>query len=69
MLIAAGRPDEAESVLWEDLKKNAENGWSLELLVKALNAQGKGEEAARTEARFRKAWKDADVMQAKTSRQ
>jgi tetratricopeptide (TPR) repeat protein len=61
VLMAAGRPDEAEAVYWEDLKKNPETGWSLFGLMQALKAQGKSEEAAGVEARFRKAWKDADV--------
>jgi tetratricopeptide (TPR) repeat protein len=55
-LMAAGRPDEAEAVLWEDLKKNAGNAWSLQMLAQALKAQGKPSEAALAEARFRKAW-------------
>lgn len=58
--LAAGRPDEAEAVYWEDLKKNPETGWSLFGLMQALKAQGKVEEAAGIEARFRKAWKNAD---------
>ena len=61
VLLDAGRPDEAEAVYWEDLKKNPENGWSLFGLVQALKAQGKNDEAALIEARFSKAWKDADV--------
>lgn len=61
VLLAAGRPDEAEAVFWEDLKKNAESGWSLRGLVQALEAQGKKEEAALVEARLRKVWKNADV--------
>ena len=61
VLLAAGRADEAEAVLWEDLKKNPENGWSLFGLVEALKAQGKDADAANAEARFMKAWKDADV--------
>jgi len=61
VLLAAGRADEAEAVFWEDLRKNAENGWSLFGLVQALKAQGKDAEAAAAEARFTKVWKDADV--------
>ena len=61
VLTAAGRPDEAEAVSWEDLKKNPENGWSLFGLLQALKAQGKTDEAAHVEARFTKAWQDADV--------
>jgi tetratricopeptide (TPR) repeat protein len=61
VLLAAGRPDEAEAVYWEDLKKNAENGWSLFGLQQALTAQGKNDEAAQIETRFKKAWQDADI--------
>jgi len=61
VLLAAGRADEAEAVYWEDLKKNPENGWSLFGLTQALKAQGKTAEAEVTEARFRKAWQDADI--------
>ncbi len=61
VLLEAGRADEAEAVFWEDLKKNPESGWSLLGLVQALKAQGKDAEAGVAEARFRKAWKDADV--------
>ena len=61
VLLAAGRADEAEAVFWEDLKRNPENGWSLFGLVQALKAQGKNDDAALVEARFKKAWKDADV--------
>jgi tetratricopeptide (TPR) repeat protein len=61
VLLEAGRPDEAEAVFWEDLKKNPVNGWSLFGLAQALKAQGKSDEAAAADARFTKAWKDADV--------
>jgi tetratricopeptide (TPR) repeat protein len=61
VLLAAGRADEAEAVYWEDLRKNPENGWSLFGLAQALKAQGKTSEAEGIEARFRKAWKDADI--------
>lgn len=60
VLLAAGRPDEAETVYWEDLKKNPNNGWSLFGLAQALKAQGKDDEAAAITERFRQAWKDAD---------
>jgi tetratricopeptide (TPR) repeat protein len=61
VLLEAGRADEAETVFWEDLKKNPEIGWSLFGLKQALEAQGKKDEAALVEARFRKAWKEADL--------
>ena len=60
VLLAAGRPDEAEAVFWEDLRKFPDNGWSLFGLMNALKAQGKTEDAAMVEARFNKAWKNAD---------
>ena len=61
VLLAAGRPDEAEAVFWEDLRKNPENGWSLSGLAQALRAQGKQDEAASVQARFARAWREADV--------
>jgi tetratricopeptide (TPR) repeat protein len=66
VLLAAGRPGEAEVAFWEDLKRNPENGWSLSGLLEALKAQKKTEEAAQVEARLRKAWKDADVKRIST---
>jgi tetratricopeptide (TPR) repeat protein len=61
VLLQAGRPDEAEAVYWEDLKKNPENGWALFGLTQALRAQQKEEEAAHVERRFNKAWAGADI--------
>ncbi len=62
VLLAAGRADEAEAVFWEDLKKNAESGWSLAGLVQALTTQGKKADAALVEARLKKAWQRADIQ-------
>jgi tetratricopeptide (TPR) repeat protein len=61
VLLAAGRPGEAEVVYWEDLRRNPENGWSLFGLAQSLRDQGKAGEAAGVEKRFRRAWADADV--------
>jgi tetratricopeptide (TPR) repeat protein len=61
ILLEAGRPAEAETVYWEDLRRNRENGWALFGLLQALRAQNKTEEARLTEARFKKAWARADV--------
>ena len=61
VLLEAGRPAEAETVYWEDLRRNRENGWSLFGLMQALKAQGKNEDAGLVEARFKKAWANADV--------
>jgi tetratricopeptide (TPR) repeat protein len=61
VLLQAGRAAEAESIYWQDLSRNPENGWSLFGLMQSLQAQGKKEQAARIEERFRKAWNQADV--------
>ena len=61
VLLEANRPAEAETVYWEDLKRNRDNGWALFGLMQALKAQGKNEDAALVEARFKKAWAKADV--------
>jgi tetratricopeptide (TPR) repeat protein len=61
VLLEADRPDEAETVFWEDLKKNPETGWALFGLLQALKAQGKNDDAGLVEQRFKKAWKESDV--------
>ncbi len=61
VLLAAGRPDEAESIYWQDLSHNRENGWSLFGLMQSLRAQGKTDQADLIQERFRKAWSLADV--------
>ncbi len=62
ILLSSGRPREAETVYWDDLRRNPDNGWSLFGLAQALRAQdGRGEEAATAQARFDKAWARSDV--------
>jgi len=61
VLIEAGRPREAETIYWEDLRRNRENGWALYGLTKALEAQGKTDQAALVKERLEKAWSRADV--------
>jgi tetratricopeptide (TPR) repeat protein len=61
VLLAAGRVREAETVYWEDLSRNPDNGWSLFGLAQALRAEGRTEDAAAAQARFEKAWARADV--------
>jgi tetratricopeptide (TPR) repeat protein len=60
-LLAANRAAEAETVLWEDLKRNPEHGWTLALLSKALKLQDKSQDAALIDARFAKSWKGPDA--------
>jgi tetratricopeptide (TPR) repeat protein len=61
VLLQAGRAAEAEAAYREDLRRNPENGWSLYGLAQSLRAQGKTDEAAAVDARFRRAWARADV--------
>jgi tetratricopeptide (TPR) repeat protein len=61
VLLEGNRAAEAETVYWEDLKRNRESGWALFGLVQALKAQGKNDDAALAEARFKKAWARSDV--------
>jgi tetratricopeptide (TPR) repeat protein len=61
VLLEAGRPVEAEVVFWDDLRRNRESGWALFGLQQALAAQGKADEAALVQERFKKAWARADI--------
>ena len=61
VLLEAGRPEEAEVVYWEDLRRNPENVWSLFGLLQSLNAQGKTGIATRVEERLKRAAARADV--------
>ena len=62
VLLEAGRAREAETVYWDDLRRNPDNGWSLFGLTQALRAQGdRGDEAAIAQTRFDRAWARADV--------
>ncbi|WP_181954056.1 hypothetical protein ACONUD_15155 [Microbulbifer harenosus] len=61
ILLAAGRPAEAETVYWQNLSRYPANGWGLFGLAQALRAQEKTEEAALIEGRFQRAWRDADI--------
>ena len=57
VLMAAGRADEAETALWEDLKRNPDHVWNLSLLSKALRLQNKTTDAALIDARLAKSSK------------
>ncbi|MGD9903747.1 MAG: tetratricopeptide repeat protein [Vicinamibacterales bacterium] len=61
VLLEAGRASEAETVYWEDLKRNRENGWALTGLVQALRAQKKDGLAEVVDGRRRAALARADV--------
>ena len=66
VLLEAKKPADAEQAFRDELARNPENGWSLNGLAKALKAQGKGAEAKEVEARFAKAWVNADIDLGKT---
>ena len=61
VLLEVGRAAEAESIYWQDLEQNRENGSSLFGLMQSLRAQGKIEQAVVIEKRFAKAWQRADM--------
>ena len=61
VLMAAGRADEAETVLWEDLKRNPDHVWNLSLMAKALRLQNKNAEAALIDARLAKSSQGAQT--------
>lgn len=61
VLLKAGRPIEAETVYWQDLREHPKNGWALFGLAQALRAQGKTEEAKAIDEDFRTAWAKADI--------
>jgi tetratricopeptide (TPR) repeat protein len=60
-LLQAGRPVEAESVYWDDLRRHPKNGWALYGLAQALRAQGKHDQAKLVDADFKRSWSNADV--------
>jgi tetratricopeptide (TPR) repeat protein len=59
--LKAGRPADAERVYREDLAKWRGNGWSLYGLSRALDAQGRPEEASLVRAEHHAAWAEADA--------
>ena len=61
LLLKLGRAAEAETVFWEDLRRNPENGWSLHGVWQSLRAQGKLNQAAQVESRFAAAWRGSDI--------
>jgi tetratricopeptide (TPR) repeat protein len=68
VLMKASWPAEAETVYWEDLKRNPENGWALRGLMDSLMAQGKQDQARLVEKRFKAAWSSADEVALMASR-
>jgi tetratricopeptide (TPR) repeat protein len=61
VMLAAGRPGEAERVYREELQRNPQNGWSLKGLALALRQQQRTDDAMAVERQLRDAWQHADV--------
>ncbi len=61
VLLKFDRPEEAEMVYWEDLRRNPETGWSLYGVWQSLLRQGKDLQAREIKKRFIKAWENADT--------
>ncbi|MGB7739941.1 MAG: tetratricopeptide repeat protein, partial [Steroidobacteraceae bacterium] len=62
VMLAAGRPADAERVYREELQRNPQNGWSLKGLALALRQQQRTDEAVAVEKQLRDAWQHADVQ-------
>ena len=62
VLLAAGRPAQAELVFREDLRRFPKNGWSLRGLAQALEEQGWVADAARARDAYRQAWAESDLI-------
>lgn len=68
-LMMADRAGEAETVLWDDLKRNPDHVWNLSLLSKALKQQNKVADAALIDARLASSLKGADASRSTTRRE
>ncbi|MHC4074533.1 MAG: tetratricopeptide repeat protein [Planctomycetota bacterium] len=60
--LKSGQFDKAERVYRADLAKWPKNGWSLYGLSRALQLQGKTDQAQKVNSQYREVWKDADAM-------
>jgi predicted Zn-dependent protease len=60
-LLEAGMPSEAETAYREDLERFPANGWSLLGLSRALEAQGRQDEAEAARQQFAVAWRQAET--------
>jgi tetratricopeptide (TPR) repeat protein len=60
--LKSGDYKQAERIYRADLVKWPNNGWSLYGLSRALQLQGKTEQARKVDDQYREVWKDADAM-------
>jgi tetratricopeptide (TPR) repeat protein len=68
VLLAVGRPADAERAFRDDLERFPDNGWSLAGLAASLRAQGRDADASRVAADLDRVWRTADVQPASFSR-
>ena len=68
VLLLAGKPDEAEVLYREDLRRFPENGWALRGLARSLASQGRTVESEVVERRFAKAWGEGGAVPLLSSR-
>ena len=61
LLLELNRAAEAETVFWEDLRRNPENGWALHGVWRSLVAQDKSLQADQLAVRFSAAWQSSDT--------
>lgn len=61
LLLAGGRPKEAERAYRDDLVRYPNNGWSLHGLEMSLRAEGRTREADVVEKQLKRVWAKADV--------
>jgi len=59
-LVSAGRAEEAIGVYRDDLARHPNSGWTLTGLARALEAAGRGREAAQVRSDLARAWARAD---------
>jgi tetratricopeptide (TPR) repeat protein len=62
ILLAAGKPAEAEAVYREELRRNPDNGWSLAGLGESLKAQKKTAAMKETDQRLKQALTHSDMQ-------
>ena len=62
LLLKLNRAVEAETVFWEDLRRNPENGWALHGVAQSLAMQGKTLQAKQVSERFRRAGQSSDTQ-------
>ena len=61
LLLKLGRPQEATTIFWEDLRRHPENGWALHGVVEGASQTKDLEEKQQATDRLKKAWEHSDT--------